>query len=66
MTTRTISYWALILMAAAVGLAVADEAAPKLAAFPGAEGFGAVSVGGRGGRVIKVTNPNPSGPDSLQ
>ncbi len=66
MTIRKVSCWALILMVTAVGLAVADEAAPKPAAFPGAEGFGAVSVGGRGGRVIKVTNLNASGPGSLQ
>lgn len=38
----------------------------QLSAFPGAEGFGAIAKGGRGGRVIKVTNLRASGPGSLQ
>jgi pectate lyase len=38
---------------------------PSLISFPGAEGWGAVSVGGRNGRIIKVTNLNTSGPGSL-
>lgn len=48
-----------------VGRLATAPIAAELTAFPGAEGWGATSQGGRGGKVIKVTNLNSAGPGSL-
>src|SRR5687768_15014879 len=60
-TTRSV----IVLMSASLA-AGATAGAKILPAFPGAEGAGAASMGGRGGRVLIVTNLDDAGPGSLR
>jgi hypothetical protein len=54
------------LLAALLGLALLSQGARGLPAFPGAEGGGAKSLGGRGGAILQVTHLGDEGPGSFR
>ena len=55
-----------VMLVALLGSLIGASTATAIPAFPGAEGFAAEAIGGRGGQVYEVTNLDDVGTGSLR
>ncbi len=60
------AYRRILIVLGCTAFGLTPPASGQLPAFPGAEGFGSTTPGGRGGQIYTVTNLNPDGPGSLR
>lgn len=63
---KTLYAFSLLILLSLSGQLLAQTIPDGIPAFPGAEGYGAMATGGRGGVVLEVSNLDDDGPGSLR